>query len=106
MELIINYHYEKNKLDTEIDQDKMLEFDDKFNKLLLDFENINIKDVIENYKKTTFNKINQWEYVLENIHESNDDFKEFNELFEEYDIDFCRIIFYEFYKIIYLDNIN
>ena len=107
MELILNFFIEKHKIKNEISEEDILMFDTKFNELENNVTMSNYKQFIEIYKKNLFNKVNQWQFILENLTELNDDFSEFyNLFFHQYDIDVSRVIFFELYKFIYIQYLE
>ena len=107
MELVLNFFAEKHQFKNEVSEENIFIFDNKFIELKDNIKPNNYIKLIDIYKKSTFNKINQWEFILENLTENNEDFSEFyNMFFNHYDIDFSRVIFFELYKFIHINYIT
>ena len=99
MELILSFVCDKKKINKELDVDDLINIDDIFEDLSNKITNENYKNFINIYKNTNFEGKNQWQFVLENLTENNEEFKDFyNNFFKEFDIDFSRVLFFETYK--------
>ena len=99
MELILSFVLDKKKLNYEFEADDLIMIDNKFEELCTKINNNNYKEFIEIYKKTNFEKKNQWQFILEHISTNNDDFNDFHNYFnKEHEIDYSRVLFFETYK--------
>ena len=99
MELILSFVCDKKKIDHELDVDDLITIDNKFEDLNEKITISNYKHFIDIYKNTNFEEKNQWQFILQNLTENNEEFRDFyNNFYKEYDIDFSRVIFFETYK--------